>query len=211
MSDLSFQIAEKDRVGLVGPNGSGKTSLLRVIADEIQLDSGLLVRRKTCRIGYLPQELEVSGGQTVLENVLSKAPGRALLSAQMDDLKTEHVLLENNGEISREEKEEKLGQIAIRFAAAQDRIQSFDKDFQDHVALKILSGLGFSSSDCNADIDALSGGWRMRVVLAGLLFCQPDMLLLDEPTNHLDMPSVAWLGSFLKKVSSAPGVGLSRP
>src|SRR5690606_18764379 len=95
--------------------------------------------------------------------------------------------------------EEELMDLAGRLAELAERAAHFDQFFSEHEAMKILAGLGFATTDAERDLGEFSGGWKMRGVLAALLFQQPDLMLLDEPTNHLDMPSVAWFSEFLKR------------
>jgi ATP-binding cassette subfamily F protein 3 len=192
-SDVDLQISDGDRVGLVGPNGSGKTSLLRLVAGELEPDTGSIHRRKNLRVGYLPQDPTRAGGRTVLEIVRSRLAGRDELDADLHAAQRDLAEAERSGADN-----ETLLEAAGRLADLHARMAHFEADYADHVALQILAGLGFAPGDENRDIGELSGGWQMRAMLGSLLFMQPDLLLLDEPTNHLDMPSVAWLGDFLR-------------
>jgi ATP-binding cassette subfamily F protein 3 len=195
---LSLRVAEHDRVGLIGPNGSGKTTLLRIMAGDQAVDRGRIERRRGLRIGYLPQDLAVAGGVSLRDFVLSSVPGRAGLDADHDAVEAELSAASARGA-----GEEEMLELAERLAELTDLAGHFERFFSEHEALRILAGLGFPTDEVGRDIGELSGGWKMRAVLAALLFQQPDLLLLDEPTNHLDMPSVAWFSDFLRRYRRA--------
>ncbi|MCA9680199.1 MAG: ABC-F family ATP-binding cassette domain-containing protein [Kofleriaceae bacterium] len=190
---VSLRFGHGDHVGLIGPNGSGKTSLLRVIAGAQEIDDGKVVRAKGVRIGWLPQELVVEGGRSLLDFVRSSVPGRSELDAELEAAEADLAAATAGGD------DAELLDGAARIAELHERIDHFERFFGDHEALSILAGLGFQPGEEQRDLGELSGGWKMRAVLAGLLFQRPEVLLLDEPTNHLDMPSVAWFGDFLKR------------
>ncbi|RMH43754.1 MAG: ABC transporter ATP-binding protein [Deltaproteobacteria bacterium] len=195
---LSLRIGDRDRIGLVGPNGSGKTTLLRVLAGEQAVDSGDIHRARRLRVGYLPQDLAVTGDLPLAEFVLSSVPGRADLDRELADAERDLERASGAGA-----GEEELMELAARVADVHERLDHFERFFAEHEALRILAGLGFRADERDRSIAELSGGWKMRAVLASLLFQQPDLLLLDEPTNHLDMPSVAWLSGFLQRYNRA--------
>ena len=194
--ELSLRIAEGDRIGLIGPNGSGKSTLLRVLAGDQQPDSGLVRSSRGARIGWLPQDLALEGGRTLLGFVKSSVPGRTELETRLADAEARYAEIENATE-------EALLEAAAELSEVHERLASFDTLYSEHEATKILSGLGFQQTDLIRDLGELSGGWKMRAVLAALLFQRPDVLLLDEPTNHLDMPSVAWFSDFLARYPRA--------
>ncbi len=195
---LSLRVAEHDRVGLIGPNGSGKTTLLRIMADEQGIDRGRIDRRRGLRVGYLPQDLAIAGGVPLRSFVLSSVPGRAEVDSEHDAAEAELSAASARGA-----GEEEMLDLAERLADLTERASHFEQFFSEHEALRILAGLGFDTWEFDRDIGELSGGWKMRAVLAALLFQQPDLLLLDEPTNHLDMPSVAWFSAFLRRYPRA--------
>ncbi|MCA9602245.1 MAG: ABC-F family ATP-binding cassette domain-containing protein [Polyangiales bacterium] len=198
VANLDLRIGAGERIGLVGPNGSGKTSLLRLIAGQQQPDGGRVRRRVGLRVGYLPQDIAITSTAGLKEFVLASVPGKAALD---DDIKaTEAELAEVSADPRREDD---ALECAARLAELHDQQTHFDLFFTEHEATRILSGLGFQTSDLERSIAEFSGGWKMRAVLAALLFQRPDLLLLDEPTNHLDMPSVAWFGAFLKRYKGA--------
>jgi ATP-binding cassette subfamily F protein 3 len=197
--DVNLQFSEGDRVGLCGPNGSGKTTLLRLISGQQEVDGGAVQRKQGLRIGYLPQELDHRGSGGLLAYVVGSVPGRSDLLRDEQRLAAESAMLEAQPHPD----EALLLELSERMALLHERIHHFETFFADHVALRILMGLGFRASDKDRDLTEFSGGWRMRAVLATMLFQQPDLLLLDEPTNHLDLPSAAWFASFLKRYNRA--------
>ncbi|MGE0548510.1 MAG: ABC-F family ATP-binding cassette domain-containing protein [Kofleriaceae bacterium] len=190
----SLRLGHGDRVGLIGPNGSGKTTLLKVIAGAQEIDDGKVTRANGVRIAWLPQDLTVAGGRTLIDMILSSVPGKTELDRRLADAEAALEAATTDGT-----DEATMLELAADVGELHERIDHFERWFGEHEALAILAGLGFASGDERRDIGELSGGWRMRGVLAGLLFQRPDVLLLDEPTNHLDMPSVAWFSDFLKK------------
>ncbi|HSN28857.1 MAG TPA: ABC-F family ATP-binding cassette domain-containing protein, partial [Kofleriaceae bacterium] len=194
--DASLRLGHGDRIGLIGPNGSGKTTLLKVIAGEQEIDDGTVTVAKGVRIGYLPQDLSIAPGRSLIEMILSSVPGRVELDGRLADAEKALEQASTQGA-----DEQTMLDLVADVTELHDRIDHFERFFGEHEALAILAGLGFAPGDEKRDIGELSGGWKMRGVLAGLLFQRPDVLLLDEPTNHLDMPSVAWFSDFLKKWS----------
>jgi ATP-binding cassette subfamily F protein 3 len=191
LDQISMRLGHGDRIGLIGPNGSGKTTLLKVIAGEQEIDDGKVTRANGVRVGWLPQDISIKGGRTLIDMILSSVPGKKELDAQ---------LAATEAALSREGiSDDAMIELAEELGGLHERIDHFDRFFGEHEALAILAGLGFAVGDELRDIGEFSGGWKMRAVLAGLLFQRPDVLLLDEPTNHLDMPSVAWFGEFLKQ------------
>ena len=195
---LDLRIAPGERIGLVGPNGSGKTSILRLIAREQQVDGGRLRIGQGMRVGYLPQDIVLDSGLGVLDFVVSSVPGRAALETEIAD--TGELLAKA---VAAGADAERAADLAERLSELHERLHHFGVFFTEHEATQILAGLGFRAADLARPIRELSGGWKMRALLAALLFQRPDLLLLDEPTNHLDMPSVAWFGAFLRKYAGA--------
>ncbi|MFY1826475.1 ABC-F family ATP-binding cassette domain-containing protein [Myxococcus fulvus] len=190
----NFTLGPKDRVGLVGANGTGKSTLMKILAGVLQPDSGSLTYRRRARWGYLPQEIAGLPEGTVVEAVMSTVPGRDSLEVRLKD--TEEALSAATDE------EEQL-ELAQSLADLHAELDDFENRFGKHHAERILKGLGFRDLDLAKPTSALSGGWRMRAALAGLLLQDPDLLLLDEPTNHLDVPTLAWFDGFLRRSNKA--------
>ncbi len=206
---LDLRIGEQDRIGLIGPNGSGKSTLLRMLAQEQSEDAGNIRQSSDLRLGYLPQDIALGSGVGLLDFVRRSVPGRTDLEDRLTSAETELAVVQEKLEAQMavapdahaeiEATTESLMALAGRIADIHEHLTHHDMHYSDHEAMQILAGLGFEGEDRDRDIGELSGGWKMRAVLAALLFQQPDLLLLDEPTNHLDMPSVAWFGDFLRR------------
>jgi ATP-binding cassette subfamily F protein 3 len=194
LDGASFAIGPHDRIGLVGPNGTGKSSLLRILSGERSPDGGTLVFRRGARLGYLPQDVSSLPEGSIVEAVLSSVPGRDALQSRL--LSTEAALAEARTDDERLELSEALAEL-------HDEIAHFEEHFGRHRAERILGGLGFATHQLDRPTRTLSGGWRMRAALAGLLLQDPDLLLLDEPTNHLDVPTLAWFEDFLRSTRKA--------
>lgn len=191
---INLNITQGERIGLIGPNGSGKTTLLRVLSGEQNLDGGQVRLTKGVRIGYLPQDVLDLAGDTILDSVLQTVPGRGDI---------ENRLLETEAELEQSSDPDEQMALAMALSDLHEQIDHFQTYFSEHRATTILAGLGFSNSDLQRPTAELSGGWKMRAALAGLLFQNPDVLFLDEPTNHLDVLSVRWLDQFLEGYPAA--------
>ncbi|MBI9075485.1 MAG: ATP-binding cassette domain-containing protein [Desulfatibacillum sp.] len=191
--NLTFQVSEKDRIGLIGRNGSGKTSLMRIVMDQVSA-TGEVHLTKGMRMGYLAQDLADPTNEKVLQSVLDAVPGRVELDQRM-------IRLEES--LAQARDQETQAEIGHKIARLAETLTDFETQYAKHAAEQILTGLGFTVEDMERPLSELSGGWRMRAALAGLLFQRPDILLMDEPTNHLDMDSVRWLGQFLTRYEGA--------
>ncbi len=196
---LSLQVSEGDHVGLVGPNGSGKSSLLRVLAGTLDPDAGAVRLMPGARVGFLPQEIESFPDEPVLQFVYDSVPERPLVRDALSRAESRLGQLQRAGG----DTEDELIATASEVAELHERMSALDARFSEHEAKRILHGLGFAQEDHGRLLSELSGGWKMRAVLASLLFQKPSVLLLDEPTNHLDMPSVAWFSKFLSNYDQA--------
>jgi ATP-binding cassette subfamily F protein 3 len=185
----SFTIGPKDRIGLVGANGTGKSSLMRILAGEAHGDSGDLVFRRGARAGYLPQDVASLPDLPLVDAVLSTVPGRAALEARLAQAEAALAVAA--------EPAEQL-ELSQALAELHEELDHFEERFGRHRAERILGGLGFAAEDLGRQARTFSGGWKMRAALAGLLLQDPDLLLLDEPTNHLDVPTLEWFDAFLR-------------
>jgi ATP-binding cassette subfamily F protein 3 len=195
---LDLRIAAGDRIGLIGPNGSGKTSLLRLLAKEQAPDYGSVQLSRGTRLGYLPQDITLRDDKPLLRFVLESVQGREVLDQELAELEAALVEAEKDPGDG-----EQLMSLAEKLSDLHERLAHYEMHYTEHEAMRVLSGLGFANSDRERMLSEFSGGWKMRAVLASLLFQKPDLLLLDEPTNHLDMPSVTWLSDFMKAYERA--------
>ncbi len=192
--DITFRLGAGDRVGLVGKNGAGKSTMLKVLARDLAPDSGVIATEKEVRIGFLRQDIDFEQGRTVLEEAYE---------AFTDLRDVEKKLEEINHQLATRTDYESEG-----YAKIIEDLSDYTHRFEllggyNYVGdtEKVLLGLGFKREDFNNRTDTFSGGWRMRIELAKLLLQANDVLLLDEPTNHLDIESIIWLENFLRNYS----------
>ncbi len=184
--DVNWQIKPGERIGLVGQNGTGKSTLLRIITGEYQPSEGSLSKSKDCTIGFLNQDLLSYESEESIYHVALQAFDKALkLQTEIDDIISK-MEFDHSDEILN-----LLGEKQEQFEA----LDGYNIQFKTE---EILEGLGFSTADLQRPLCEFSGGWRMRVMLAKLLLQNPRLLLLDEPTNHLDLPSIEWIEDYLQ-------------
>jgi ATP-binding cassette, subfamily F, member 3 len=193
--DLNWLITPKERAGLVGGNGTGKSTLLKVIGGLESLDYGSLAGMKGLRLGYLPQDgLQVSG-RTVFAECLSVFSGIQDLERELEFLSGRMSELDPGSEEYRA--------VTERFTQADNEFRARDGYTIEAQVGAVLTGLGFRKEDWLRQTEEFSGGWQMRIALAKLLLEKPNLLLLDEPTNHLDIEAREWLEDYLKNYENA--------
>ncbi|MBW1713554.1 MAG: ABC-F family ATP-binding cassette domain-containing protein, partial [Deltaproteobacteria bacterium] len=187
----SFHVSRGDRVGLVGPNGAGKTTLFKLILQEESPDQGSVHRARGLRIGHLPQEVGQVGNEPLLEMVMATVSDLKAIEAELEDIQAA---------LASRPAGQELTALTQRQSLLLERFAHLDGYSLRSRAEKILEGLGFAASDFERPVEALSGGWRMRALLARILLSDPDLILLDEPTNHLDLNSMLWLEDYLESL-----------
>ena len=194
--DISFLINPKDRIGLVGKNGAGKSTMLKVLIGMQQPTSGCVSRNGDCTIGYLPQQMKVADTTTLFAETESAFGEVIDLEKEIADL-TEQITVRTDYESKEYEN------LLHRLNDCNDRFQILGGLNREAEIEKTLLGLGFKRSDFTRATSEFSGGWRMRIELAKLLLRRPSLFLLDEPTNHLDIESIEWLEGYLKEYNGA--------
>ena len=183
--NASMQINYGERVALVGPNGAGKSTLFSIILRHSDPDEGTVERDEWTMVGFLPQEAEAVGDETVLDIATGRAGEVPALEARLREL-------------------EKAGTVdGPEYLEAHAKHEALSNPKVDAKAKKMLVGLGYNVNEFDRPAKNLSGGWVMRAHLARLLVMEPDLLMLDEPTNHLDLISLIWLQNYLKNYSGA--------
>lgn len=183
--DTSWHIKPNEKYGLIGANGTGKSTLLRIITGEYSLSGGELAGRKNLSIGFLNQDL------------LSYESENNILHVAMEAFEKENQLHDIIAEILIKLEHDHSESLLNKLHDAQTTYEALDGYNLQYKAEAILEGLGFSTHDLTRPLKEFSGGWRMRVMLAKILLTKPDLLLLDEPTNHLDLPSIQWIEQYL--------------
>ncbi|MBQ7941889.1 MAG: ABC-F family ATP-binding cassette domain-containing protein [Muribaculaceae bacterium] len=195
-SDVSYVINKKDKIALVGKNGAGKSTMLKIIAGMQQPTHGVVAVQNDIVIGYLPQQMVLADTKTVMEDVREAFNHITKLN---DDIKTlNDELLERTDYES-----EDYQKVIDRLTHLTEVANYYNSENCEAEMEKTLMGLGFARADFDRATAEFSGGWRMRIELAKLLLRKPDVLLLDEPTNHLDIESIQWLENFLKTKADA--------
>lgn len=192
--EVTFRLGAGDRVGLVGKNGAGKSTMLKILAGDFKPDSGQIATEKEVKMGFLRQDIDFEHGRTVLEEAYQAFTEIKQVEKKLEEIN--HQLVTRTDYESEEYNKiiEDLSDYTHRFELLGGYNYVGDTE-------KILLGLGFKREDFNNQTDTFSGGWRMRIELAKLLLQSNDILLLDEPTNHLDIESIIWLEGFLRNFS----------
>ena len=189
--EADWHIKPGDRVGLIGANGTGKSTLLKIIVGEYAPSSGNISMAKDLRIGYLNQDL------------LSYDSHLPILAVAMEAFDRQNKLHDEIEELLKVIETDYSEDVLNKLAQKQEEFDALDGYNIEYRANEILAGLGFSTEDQKRPLNTFSGGWRMRVMLAKILLQDPDILLLDEPTNHMDLPSIKWLETYLGSFEGA--------
>lgn len=188
--NINYVINKRDKIALVGKNGAGKSTMLKIIAGLQHPTSGQVVVPEGVTIGYLPQQMEVSDTLTVVDEVRKAFGHIDALQRELDEV-NERIAATTDFE------SDKYTYLIDRMTSLSERLAIEQSENADAEIEKTLKGLGFTREDFNRPTSEFSGGWRMRIELAKILLQRPDVLLLDEPTNHLDIESIQWLEQFL--------------
>lgn len=194
--DVSFVINDRDRIALVGKNGAGKSTMLKILCGQQKPTAGVVAIPNDTTIGYLPQVMILQDDTTLLEETRKAFAHNTKMKARLDKM---------NEELSRRTDYESEEYMALveKFSQEHERYMMMGAENYEAEMERTLLGLGFERTDFNRPTSEFSGGWRMRIELAKILLEHPDVLLLDEPTNHLDIESIQWLEQFLAQSSSA--------
>ena len=194
--DITFKLGNGDRIGLIGKNGAGKSTMLKILSKEMEPDTGQIAADKELKIGFLKQDIDFVLGRTVLEESYEAFTEIKEVEAKIADINTQ--LAERTDYES-----EIYHHLMVDINELQHQYEILGGYNYQGETEKILQGLGFKREEFNKLTDTFSGGWRMRIELAKLLLQNNDILLLDEPTNHLDIESIIWLEGFLKNYAGA--------
>lgn len=195
--DISFAVNDKDRIALMGKNGAGKSTMLKIIAGERAPSAGRVSAPKDAVIAYLPQHLLTENNRTVFEET-------AQAFVRIFEMQAEIEAINNELSSRTDYESDSYYELIERVSALSEKFYSIEDTNYEADVEKILLGLGFSRADFHRPTSDFSGGWRMRIELAKILLQKPDLILLDEPTNHLDIESIQWLEDFL--INSAKAV-----
>jgi len=189
--EANWHIKPGEKIGLIGANGTGKTTLLKIITGEYTPTSGTISMAKDLTMGYLNQDL------------LSYSSDKNIVHVAMEAFERQNQLHDEIEALLKKLETDYTEDLIHKLSDKQSEFEALDGYNIEYKAHEILAGLGFSEEDCHRKLSTFSGGWRMRVMLAKILLQAPDILLLDEPTNHLDLPSIQWLEDYLKSFPGA--------
>jgi ATP-binding cassette subfamily F protein 3 len=189
--DANWHIKPGEKIGLIGANGTGKTTLLKIIVGDYTPTSGTISMAKDLKMGYLNQDL------------LSSQVDNTILHVAMEAFERQNQLHDEIESLLKKLETDYSEDLLHKLSDKQHEFEALDGYNIEYRAHEILAGLGFSDADTRRQLSEFSGGWRMRVILAKILLQTPDILLLDEPTNHLDLPSIKWLESYLQAFEGA--------
>ena len=192
LNEIDFHISDNDKIGLVGKNGAGKSTVLKLICGLQNPTSGKVAVPAGVKIGYLPQIMEHHKGRTVIEETMTAFSELFDEEAELEKITVE--LAERQDYESQE-----YHDLIVRMNEINDRLSLRRSDNPQVQAERTLSGLGFKYEEFSRPTETFSQGWNMRIELAKILLTKPDLLLLDEPTNHLDIESIEWLEGYLKE------------
>ena len=189
--EANWHIKPGEKIGLIGANGTGKTTLLKIIVGDYAATSGTISMAKDIKIGYLNQDL------------LSYQSDKSILHVAMEAFERQNQLHTEIESILKKLETDYTDDLLNKLSDKQNEFEALDGYSIEYRAHEIMAGLGFSDVDTQRNLSEFSGGWRMRVMLARILLQSPDILLLDEPTNHLDLPSIKWLETYLQAFEGA--------
>lgn len=196
LNEVNLVVNVKDKIGLVGRNGAGKSTMLKILSSTISPTSGKVALPSNATMSYLHQDINIPLGKTIMEEALTAFERFHKMEAELAEL-------DKQIQTRTDYESDSYMDLIQAFTDLTDQIQVMGGDSIEAETEKILKGLGFKQKDFNRQIGEFSGGWQMRVELAKMLLVKPDYLLLDEPTNHLDIESIVWLEKFLKNYHKA--------
>jgi len=192
LKDVTWEVKPGERVGLVGVNGAGKSTQLKIISGEIEATTGEVIRPSSLKIAYLTQEFEVEPTRTVYEEFWTVFVEANTIQQKMNQIQQDMETADSD----------ELDKLIAKLDKLQRKFEALDGYTLDAQIEKILPEMGFSSEDGDRLVSSYSGGWQMRMSLGKILLQEPDLLLLDEPTNHLDLETIEWLENYLRGINT---------